>query len=202
MKENDNELLYLIKEQSEEALDLLYKKYDNVIKRCAYKYLPFIANKGIDQNDLIQEAMLGFDEAIKNYNEENDTLFYTFAILCMDRKLKTYLKNANLLKNKILNESISFNFENDDGDVDLLNYIIDENTNPENNMLFFEDALELDTKIKNKLTFLESKIYELKTHGATTEEICQILEIDVKTVYNAIHRIKEKIKDIKKEKSI
>lgn len=199
MEENDNELLYLISEHSEEAMDILYNKYKHIIDKIVNKYMKFTYNnnKGIDKNDLSQEAMIAFETAIKSYNDNNEASFYTFAIICIDRGLKTYLKRLDQAKNKILNESISFNFQTDnDNDNDLLNYIIDEKYNPENNMLHFENASELDYQIKDKLTHLESRIYELRTGGMNTNEIAIILELDPKIVYNALQRIKNKIKDL------
>ena len=199
MEENDNELLYLISEHSEEAMDILYNKYKHIIDKIVNKYMKFTYNnnKGIDKNDLSQEAMIAFETAIKSYNDNNEASFYTFATICIDRWLKTYLKRLDQAKNKILNESISFNFQTDnDNDNDLLNYIIDEKYNPENNMLHFENASELDYQIKDKLTHLESRIYELRTGGMNTNEIAIILELDPKIVYNALQRIKNKIKDL------
>lgn len=199
MEENDNELLYLISEHSEEAMDILYNKYKHIIDKIVNKYMKFTYNnnKGIDKNDLSQEAMIAFETAIKSYNDNNEASFYTFATICIDRGLKTYLKRLDQAKNKILNESISFNFQTDnDNDNDLLNYIIDEKYNPENNMLHFENVSELDYQIKDKLTHLESRIYELRTGGMNTNEIAIILELDPKIVYNALQRIKNKIKDL------
>ena len=134
MEENDNELLYLISEHSEEAMDILYNKYKHIIDKIVNKYMKFTYNnnKGIDKNDLSQEAMIAFETAIKSYNDNNEASFYTFATICIDRGLKTYLKRLDQAKNKILNESISFNFQTDnDNDNDLLNYIIDEKYNPD-----------------------------------------------------------------------
>lgn len=199
MEENDNELLYLISEHSEEAMNILYNKYKHIIDKIVNKYMKFTYNnnKGIDKNDLSQEAMIAFENAIKSYNDNNEASFYTFATICIDRALKTYLKRQDHAKNKILNESISFNFQTDnDNDNDLLNYIIDEKYNPENSLLHFENASELDYQIKDKLTHLESRIYELRTGGMNTNEIALILELDPKIVYNALQRIKHKIKDL------
>ncbi|MCI6001640.1 MAG: sigma-70 family RNA polymerase sigma factor [Tenericutes bacterium] len=199
MEENDNELLYLISEHSEEAMDMLYNKYKYVINKIVNKYMKFtyINNKGVDKNDLSQEAMIAFENAIKSYNDTNEASFYTFATICIDRGLKTYLKRLDHDKNKILNESISFNFQTDnENDNDLLNYIIDEKYNPENSILHFENASELDYQIKDKLTHLESRIYELRTGGMNTDEIAIILELDPKIVYNALQRIKSKIKEL------
>ena len=199
MEENDNELLYLISEHSEEAMDMLYNKYKYVINKIVNKYMKFtyINNKGVDKNDLSQEAMIAFENAIKSYNDTNEASFCTFATICIDRGLKTYLKRLDHDKNKILNESISFNFQTDnENDNDLLNYIIDEKYNPENSILHFENASELDYQIKDKLTHLESRIYELRTGGMNTDEIAIILELDPKIVYNALQRIKSKIKEL------
>ena len=82
MEENDNELLYLISEHSEEAMDMLYNKYKYVINKIVNKYMKFtyINNKGVDKNDLSQEAMIAFENAIKSYNDTNEASFYTFAL--------------------------------------------------------------------------------------------------------------------------
>lgn len=194
--ENDNELIYLIRENNEEATKILYDKYRPIINYESKKILPYIENKGIELSDIIQEAMIGFDEAIKNYNENENVLFYTFALLCIDRKLKTYIRTLNVNKNKILNESISFDLNDDD--VNILNYIVKENTNPLYGVLENENVFELNNKIKDKLTILESKIFELKVSGTSNEEICKLLDIPIKTVYNSVHRIKDKLKSILK----
>lgn len=193
MFDDDNELLYLIKENNNEARDILYSKYKNIIVSKANKVFPYVINKGIELSDLIQEGMLGLEEAIKNYKESENTMFYTFALLCIDRKIKTCARLINQDKNKILNESISFD-GSENGDI--LNFVVNENSNPEYDVLSSENLEELHLKISDKLTILESKIYELKANGATNDEICKVLEIDKKTIYNALHRIKDKIKNI------
>ena len=138
--------------------------------------------------------MIAFDDAIKNYNENENVLFYTFAILCIERRLKTYIRTLNVDKNKILNESISFDYSSCEANI--LNYIVKEDSNPLYDVLNNESVLELNDKIKDKLTILESKIYDLKISGTSNEEICKILDISIKTVYNTMHRIKDKLKSI------
>jgi len=194
MKLNDNELIFLIKENDEYATNLLYEKYKPIIISKANSYISYANNLGIDLSDLIQEAMLGFQEAINNYKEDENVLFYTFALICIDRKLKTFIHSNNKLKNKILNEAIYFDDTKDDSS--LLDFVFDENNNPLNTIIESEGQLELDIKIKDVLTNLESNIYELKINGASNLEIAKLLDIDKKVVYNAIHRIKSKIKNL------
>ena len=78
MEYNDYELLNMAKDNNEDAINLLYKKYEPLFESKAKKYYNFLSKRGYDINDIKQEILISFDEAIKNYKEENNTLFYTF----------------------------------------------------------------------------------------------------------------------------
>ena len=104
---NDYELLYLVSENNQDAKDLFFEKYENIIRIKASKYKNIVESKGFDFNDLIQEGMLGLTQAINSFKEQKDTTFYTFANLCIDRQLATFIRNIDREKHRVLNESIS-----------------------------------------------------------------------------------------------
>ena len=71
-EENDYELLYLVSENNEDAKDIFFEKYDNLIKMKAIKYKSFVESKGFDFNDILQEGRLGLSQAIKDYQEQKN----------------------------------------------------------------------------------------------------------------------------------
>ena len=106
-KENDNELIYLVSESNEDAKELIYEKYKPIIEMKAKKYVKFVASKGYDMNDLIQEGMIGLTQALNDFKEQKNVQFQTFANLCIDRKIFSFIRNITRDKHRLLNESIS-----------------------------------------------------------------------------------------------
>lgn len=92
---NDYELVYLAQEYNEDAIEILYRKYKNLIYSKAYKYYFMLKHCGLEIDDVIQEAMIAFDDAIKCFNQENDCNFLTFAYACIIRKLNSLFRQYN-----------------------------------------------------------------------------------------------------------
>lgn len=193
MEYNDFELVSLAQENNEEAIEILYKKYNDLIQRKAKRVLRILKGSGIELSDIIQEALIGFDEAIRKFNQNDDTIFSTFAIICIDGRIKTFILKQNRGKYRFLNEAV--NFENRDSECNLLDLVSD-NVTPES--LLFNDVSESEIyiKIKNGLTGFEDVVFELKIQGYEYKEIANILDIDSKDIYNAINRIRIKTKKI------
>ncbi len=193
MEYNDFELVSLAQENNEEAIEILYKKYNDLIQRKAKRVLRILKGSGIELSDIIQEALIGFDEAIRKFNQNDDTIFSTFAIICIDGRIKTFILKQNRGKYRFLNEAV--NFENRDSECNLLDLVSD-NVTPES--LLFNDVSESEIyiKIKNRLTGFEDVVFELKIQGYEYKEIANILDIDSKDIYNAINRIRIKTKKI------
>lgn len=193
MEYNDFELVSLAQENNEEAIEILYKKYNDLIQRKAKRALRILKRNGIELSDISQEALIGFDEAIRKFNQNDDTIFSTFAIICIDRRIKTFILKQNRGKYRFLNEAV--NFENRDNECNLLDLVSD-NVTPES--LLFSDVSESEIyiKIKNGLTGFEDVVFELKIQGYEYKEIANILDIDSKDIYNAINRIRIKTKKI------
>lgn len=189
---NDYELLSYIAEGNEDANNIILKKYEPLISKIAFKMLPYCKNNGLDINDLIQEGMIGLNHAIEKYKEKENVLFYTYAKTCIERKIISVVIQSNRLKNKILNESVSY----DDEENLLIKFIKSENPTPEDQILNLEIEENLLKQIKEKLTDLEEQVFELLISGFKYNEIASILDKDTKSVDNAIQRIKNKIKNI------
>lgn len=191
---NDYELLSYIAEGNEDANNILIKKYEPLINKIAVKMLPYCKNNGLDINDLIQEGMIGLNHAIERYQEMENILFYTYAKTCIERKILSVVIKSNRIKNKILNESVSY----DDDENLLIKFIKSENPSPEEQIMNLELEENLVNKIKSKLTDLEDQVFELLISGFKYKEIASILDKDEKSIDNAIQRIKSKIRGIDK----
>ena len=192
---NDYELISLAQEQNEDALEILYQKYQPMISKKSKKFYNLLKGKGIELCDLIQECYIALDYAIKTFNQDKDNMFYTYLNTCLDRQLiDQYRKNLNL-KNKLLNESLPLETTiEEENNNDLLNIIEDNTNNPERELFTEEDYLSLQNKIIDKLTPLEECVFLLKIQNFDYKEIANILDKDNKSIDNAIQRIKIKIR--------
>ena len=188
---NDYELLDYIAEGNEEANNIIIKKYEPLINKIAIKMLGFCKNNGLEKSDLVQEGMIGLNHAIERYHEQKDVLFYTYAKKCIERKIISVVISSNRNKNKILNESISY----DDDENLLLKFIKSQTPSPEEEILNLELEEDLLQRIKVILTDLEEQVFTLLISGFKYKEIAQILDKDEKSIDNAIQRIKTKIKN-------
>lgn len=194
---NDYELVSLAQEMNEDAISILHEKYQPLITKKSHKFFKYLHNKGIELSDLIQECTIGFEEAIKNFNPNDNVSFYTFANICMDRQLMTETRRQNRSKYKFLNEAVPLETINEDSEnSNLINFIQDNSKNPELGLLTQEEFEELYQKIIKELTSFEECVFNLKLQNFNYKEIADILDKDGKSIDNAIQRIKTKMKNI------
>lgn len=186
MEKNDFELVYLAQEGNEEAINMLYQKYKPIIVKKSKNAIMYATHHGIDINDIMQEAYIGFDEAIKNFSQDERASFYTFALLCIDRKITNYLRKTTGSKGKILNEAVTID--------DTLEKVLSDEFSIEYNLIDKDNGSELINKIDNMLTEFEKRVFDLKLKEYSFEEIAKLLNKDVKSIYNTFQRIKVKIK--------
>ncbi len=186
MEYNDFELVSLIRENNEEAREILYNKYKPIIVKKSTDQIYKFGSYGMEINDLIQEGYIGLDNAINCFNEKENTSFYTFALLCIDRQIITYIKKNTNNKAMILNDAINL----DDGK----EYLFRDNTDIEGSFINKEDAKEFINLICDSLSDIEKKVFSLKLEGYDIGEIANLLNKDTKVIYNTLHRIKYKIK--------
>lgn len=193
---NDNELIYYINENNEEANNIIIKKYEPLIVSIVNRMMKSCPYLGLEKSDLIQEGMIGLNHAIGYYNEQKDIIFYTYAKTCVERRLISVIVSAKRFKHKSLNESISFDTE-DEGSLEF--FLKDESTNPEKIVVGEESKNEIVDLIKNKLTDLENQVFDLMLSYFNYKEIADMLDKEPKQIDNAIQRIKIKVKDVIKE---
>ena len=186
MEYNDFELVSLIRENNEEAREILYNKYKPIIVKKSTDQIYKLGSYGMEINDLIQEGYIGLDNAINCFNEKENTSFYTFALLCIDRQIITCIKKNTNNKAMVLNDAINL----DDGK----EYLFRDNTDIEGSFINKEDAKEFINLICDSLSDIEKKVFSLKLEGYDIGEIANLLNKDIKVIYNTLHRIKYKIK--------
>ena len=192
---NDYELLDHIYSCNEDANEILIYKYRPLTINLAKKLIKY-CNGGIDINDLIQEGLVGLNEAINSFREDKETNFGTYAKLCIERRMYSLVKSTRTYKNKILNESISLE---DDEENNIDKFLIDNSNNP-SDMIEENDYQEkVEKELNKQLTDLEKQVFELKKNYFNYKEIADILEKEPKVIDNTIQRIKTKLKKIMKE---
>lgn len=183
---NDYELIYLIKEGIEEAIEVVLEKYDPLIKNIASYYINCFGKRKIEYEDLIQEGRFGLIQAIRTFNDDKDTLFYTFAVLCIKGKMINFLLHNNRLKYYPLNNSCTL-------DDDVLSNIVSDDFDIDSvfDYFYLEERIVL---FKNDLSFDDALIFELKLNSFSYKEISMLLDVDLKKVDNCLYKIKKKFK--------
>ena len=187
---NDYELLDYIYSCNEDANEILLYKYRPLIVSIAKKMLKY-CNGGVDLNDLVQEGMLGLNDAINSFRDDKETNFGTYARLCIERRIYSLAKSTRTYKNKILNESISIE---DEDDLTIDRFLMDNSSNPDSMISENDFQNDIITKLKSQLTDLEKRVLELKKNDFNYKEIADILEKEPKAIDNALQRIKNKLK--------
>lgn len=192
---NDYELLDYIYSCNEDANEILLYKYRPLIVSIAKKMLKY-CNGGVDLNDLVQEGMLGLNDSINSFRDDKETNFGTYARLCIERRIYSLAKSTRTYKNKILNESISIE---DEDDLTIDRFLMDNSSNPDSMISENDFQNDIITKLKSQLTDLEKRVLELKKNDFNYKEIADILEKEPKAIDNALQRIKNKLKNIMRE---
>lgn len=202
---SDDELLELINKKDTDALDFLICKYKDLVNSKVNKY--FII--GAEKEDIVQEGLIGLYKAIKDYNPDKQNSFKSFANLCIERQLITAIKSSNRQKHMPLNSYLSLNmtaFENEDGNNDTQIVDVLENTvieDPLDTITKKEYFLSVENVIDSSLSDFEKKVLNRYVQGESYVKIAERLDAPVKSVDNAIQRIRKKTaKNIQAESNI
>ena len=186
MDHNDYELVFLAQEGNEDAINVIYQKYKPIVVKKSKNAIVFASHHGVEINDIMQEGFIGLEEAIRNFSQDTDATFYTFATLCIDRQIASYLKKMTSGKDRVLNEAVTINDSLEKtmrDDMDIERYFIGKDNNKEMAII-----------IREKLTDFEKKAFDLRVKGYSFDEIAKALNKDMKAIYNTFFRIREKIK--------
>ncbi|MFD1207073.1 MULTISPECIES: RNA polymerase sporulation sigma factor SigH [Sporosarcina] len=189
---SDEEIIVLIQNGSTDALDYLITKYQSFVKMKARSYFMM----GGDREDIIQEGMIGLYKAIRDFKGDRLSSFKVFAELCITRQIITAIKTATRQKHIPLNTSVSldkpvFDEESDRTLLDVIaGSVLDD---PEDLMIHKEDFNLMEEEINKVLSGLEKQVLSLYLQGQTYQEISDELNRQVKSVDNALQRIKRKL---------
>lgn len=194
---DDEELIYLASQGDLVAEECLINKYKKLVKIKARSYFLI----GADTEDIIQEGMIGLYKAVRNYQFKKLSSFKAFAELCITRQIITAIKSATRQKHIPLNSYISLNrpIYNEDSDRTLLDIVDDISINdPQDLFLNSEKLNNLKARIKKILSDLERDVLESYLDAKSYQEIAADLGRHVKSIDNALQRIKRKLELITK----
>lgn len=191
----DEEVLAYMSETSlPEAQEYLLVKYKNFVRAKARPY--FLA--GAEMDDLIQEGMIGLYKAIRDFNPQKQKSFIGFADMCITGQILTALKSAQRQKHRPLNSYISLDGETGDRDgYDVLSVHMKAGEHePEKMLIRREQKEEMQKCLDKLLSNLEKKVLEKYLNGLSYEAIADVLQMNVKSVNNALQRIRTKTNNI------
>lgn len=196
----DEELIDRLRDGESDITDYLMDKYKDLVRSKAKAM--FIL--GADNEDLIQEGMIGLFKAVRDYDCGRDASFHTFARLCISRQMYTAVQASGRKKHAPLNYYISLyggNEQQEDGEKpgELLEHLASDSgqgRNPEEMLIDRENTRHLETAIENELSPFEKQVLDLCMTGMGYVEIAKVLGREEKATDNAIQRIKAKIRRI------
>ena len=195
---NDNELIYLIYDFNEDANRILHEKYYKIIKIKVAKYRALAKRIGLDTCDLMQEGLLGLEEAINSYRDNKDMKFSSFANMCIERQILSVLNYHSRKKHTFLNDSCSIDVEDEKGRT-MLDYSLKSDIDPLMMMEKEEEKNSIYDLMTKDLSKLEKEVFELKLNGLDYREIARLLNKSYKSIDSALQRIRVKLKKILNE---
>ncbi len=192
----DEEVISLVKNGDKYAIDFIIDKYKGLVNMKVSKY--FII--GAEKEDIIQEGMIGLFKAIQSYNSDKQNSFKTFANMCIERQLITAIKTSNRQKHMPLNGYVSLNTAayDEDEDTSVLEVLDSHQTeDPLDTITKKEYYKRVETAIDENLSDFEKQVLARFIKGESYVTIAEKLETPVKSIDNAIQRIRKKaIKNI------
>ena len=189
----DEEIVAIAQSEGEgEALEYLLNKYKNFVRAKARSYFLI----GADHEDIVQEGMIGLYKAIRDYRGDRSAPFHAFAELCITRQIITAIKTATRQKHIPLNSYVSLNrpIYEEDPDRTLLDVITEEvPSNPESMLIDREDLSSIEGRIGEMLSDLEKEVLIRYVEGKSYVEIAEEMNRHVKSIDNALQRVKRKL---------
>ncbi len=188
----DEEIVDYARDGSNIALEFLIHKYKNFVRAKARSYFLI----GADREDIIQEGMIGLYKAIRDFKSDKLSSFRAFAELCVTRQIITAIKTATRQKHIPLNSYVSLNkpIYDEDSDRTLLDIISGSKvTDPEELIINREEFGDIEEKMVQILSDLEWKVLMSYLDGKSYQEIAGDLKRHVKSIDNALQRVKRKL---------
>ena len=196
---NDEELIELIKSGDKYAIDFLIEKYKDIVNAKVSKYFMI----GAEREDIVQEGMIGLFKAIQSFKPDKQNSFKTFANLCVERQLITAIKTSNRQKHQPLNSYLSlsssaYNSDDEENKSEMIEYFDSHTTeDPLVTITKKEYYQRVENAIDTSLSTFEKQVLQDFIKGKSYVDIANKLDAPVKSVDNAIQRIRKKaIKNI------
>lgn len=189
---SDEEVVNLCRQGDTVAEEYLLNKYKNFVRSKARSYFLI----GADHEDIVQEGMIGLYKAIRDFKQDKQASFRAFAELCITRQIITAIKTATRQKHIPLNSYVSLNkpIYDEESDRTLLDVITEGRaTNPEELIIGQEDLRSIHHKIDEVLSGLEQEVLRAYLDGKSYQEIADALGRHVKSIDNALQRVKRKL---------
>lgn len=192
----DEELIDRLRQGETQITDYIMDKYKNLVRKKAKSM--FIL--GADNDDLIQEGMIGLFKAVRDYDVGRDASFFTFADLCISRQMYTAVQASGREKHAPLNSYVSLYARMTEGDTDgagleLIDVLASRiETNPEELLIDKENVADMEAVIEKELSSFEKQVLDLYMTGMSYSQIAKVLGRDEKSTDNALQRTKAKIK--------
>lgn len=184
----DEELIFRFKNGESEILDYLMEKYKNMVRKKARTMFLI----GGENDDLIQEGMIGLFKAVRDYQPDKDASFQTFAGICVDRQIYNAIQSSNRQKHQPLNSYISLSEQDGENEEHLGDAWVE---NPESIIIDQENVQSLEQEITTTLSPMENQVLEYYLAENGYGEIAQIMGKTPKSIDNALQRIRTKIKE-------
>ncbi len=197
----DEELVITAKDGDKEALEYLINKYKNFVRAKARSYFLI----GADKEDIVQEGMIGLYKSIRDFKNDKLSSFRAFAELCITRQIITAIKTATRQKHIPLNSYISLNkpIYDEESDRTLLDILTSVKiTDPEELIINKEELCSIELKIGEILSDLELEVLMSYLQGKSYQEIAVDLDRHVKSIDNALQRVKRKLEKFLEVKEI
>ena len=193
----DEELILRLREGEETIMDYILDKYKNLVR----KYARNMYILGAEEQDLIQEGMIGLFRAIKDYDSGRDASFFTFADLCISRKMYNAIEASKREKHTPLNNYISLygssDEENKEGKFEIVDLLsAGDISNPETLLIDKENVERIQQVVEQELSSFEKQVFDLYITGMKYVQIAKVLGKDEKSTDNALQRIKSKLKKV------
>ncbi len=188
----DEEIVYEAANDDHGALEYLINKYKNFVKCKARSYFLI----GADREDIIQEGMIGLYKAVRDFNPDKLSSFRAFAELCITRQIITAIKTATRQKHIPLNSYVSLNkpLYDEDSDRTLLDILSGVKiSDPEELVISQEEFEDIESKMEEILSKLEWQVLMAYLGGKSYQEIAKDLKRHVKSIDNALQRVKRKL---------
>ena len=195
----DEEVVLLAQSSDDAALEYLLNKHKNFVRARARSYFLI----GADHEDIVQEGMIGLFKAIRDYRSEKLASFRAFAELCITRQIITAVKTATRQKHIPLNSYMSLNkpIYDDESDRTLMDVIAGSHAaNPEDVFIRQEDVSDVEGLLGQMLSKLEMQSILLYLEGKSYQEIAKEIGRHVKSIDNALQRVKRKLQKYVEEK--